>query len=125
VPQQLWFWGDATKLQQVVLNLLNNAIQAFATKDVLQPSIVLNCQLVEGWVELQVQDNGCGIDVAAQDDVFALFKSPRSHGMGVGLWLSQSVVQDHGGTIEFTSTPGQGTVFVLRLPVRDSGAQIS
>ena len=125
VPQQLWFWGDATKLQQVVLNLLNNAIQAFATKDLLQPSIVLNCQLVDGWVELQVQDNGCGIDVAAQDDVFALFKSPRSHGMGVGLWLSQSVVQDHGGTIEFTSTPGQGTVFVLRLPVRDSDAQIS
>ena len=40
-------------------------------------------------------------------------------GMGVGLWLSQAVVQSHGGTLDFESAPGQGAVFLLRLPVRD------
>lgn len=116
-PETATLVGDATQLQQVLLNLLNNAIQSFAGQSVTQARVSLQCQQLGDWLELRVQDNGCGIEAAAHDDVFALIKSPPSRGMGVGLWLSLSVVENHGGTLEFSSTPGQGTVFVLRLPV--------
>ena len=117
-PQSLLLTGDATQLQQVVLNLLNNAVQSFVGMNVAVPRIWVHCQLLGDLMELRVQDNGCGIDPAVRDDVFALFKSPRSRSMGVGLWLSQSVVQNHGGTLDFISTLGQGTVFVLRLSAK-------
>ena len=137
LPPVLKMTGDPTQLQQVVLNLLNNAIDAIqlqrvalslpgsparqgsASADaVVQARITLQCRLDDGWVELLVRDNGCGIAPEVRDDVFALFKSPRSRDMGVGLWLSQSVVEAHGGTLGFESTPGQGAVFSLRVPAR-------
>ena len=103
----------------MVLNLLNNATQAVSQPAVTDARICVDCRLQGDWVELRVQDNGQGIDPALRPDVFSLFKSPASHGMGVGLWLSQAVVQSHGGTLDFESAPGQGAVFLLRLPVRD------
>lgn len=116
-PEHVWLTGDATQLQQVVLNLFNNAIQAVKGRDA--PHIQVQCRLSEGEVVLRVQDNGCGIDPQARADVFNLFKSARSRHMGVGLWLSQAVVQSHGGKLDFESTPGEGTVFFLRLSARD------
>ncbi len=119
LPAALRMTGDSTQLQQVVLNLLNNAIQAIAKAQPAVPRVTLTCSLQKGWIELRVQDNGCGIDPQVRDDVFGLFKSPQSRDMGVGLWLSRSVVQSHGGTLDFESTPGQGAVFLLRLPARE------
>ena len=113
VPRQAWLTGDATQLQQVVLNLLNNAIQAVGT--VASPRIVLHCRVEDTSVVLRVQDNGVGIAPELRADVFALVKSKAARDMGVGLWLSQAVVQSHGGTIDFESQPGQGSVFQLRL----------
>ncbi len=109
--------GDATQLQQVVLNLLNNAIEAVAESGVDAPRIQVRCQVRQGQVELSVQDNGLGIDPERREDIFALFKTSKSGGMGVGLWLSQAIVNAHGGQLGFESTPGQGAVFFLRLPV--------
>ena len=130
--------GDSTQLQQVVLNLLNNAIEAIQLNRVVRslpghphrqavalesaavsPRIILQCLLNGGQVELRVQDNGCGILPESREDVFALFKSPANRDMGVGLWLSHSGVEAHGGTLTFESTPGHGTVFLLRMPARE------
>jgi signal transduction histidine kinase len=119
VPASLPLTGDATQLQQVVLNLFNNAIDAVSAQGLSAALITVQGRLHEGMVELRVQDNGRGIDPAVQRDVFALFKSPAARDMGVGLWLSQAVVESHGGKLDFESTPGQGTLFSLRLPVRD------
>jgi signal transduction histidine kinase len=69
-----------------------------------------------GLVELKIADNGRGIDPAQHDDVFALFKTSKSQGMGVGLWLSQSIVTSHRGQLSLQSAPGQGAVFSLTLP---------
>jgi signal transduction histidine kinase len=60
-----------------------------------------------------------GIDPERHDDVFSLFKTTKSEGMGVGLWLSKSIIESHGGKLTFLSEPGQGTVFTLRLPTID------
>lgn len=119
VQAQLMVTGDATQLQQVVLNLLNNALDAVSESGVQAPCIQVRCWLQDGQVLLRVQDNGCGIDPAHQGDVFQLFKTSKPKGMGVGLWLSQAIVQSHGGQLDFESTPGQGTVFELRLSIHD------
>lgn len=117
VPEHLWLSGDATQLQQVVLNLLNNAIHAVRGRH--SPRIQMVCRIEEGTAVLRVQDNGCGIPDEVQADVFALFKSPSARGMGVGLWLSQAVVESHGGKLRFESKPGQDTVFWFRLSLQD------
>lgn len=120
VPPSLRVSGDAVQLQQVVLNLLNNAIEAIAVTSPQRPRIELNLQSREGMLEMSVRDNGCGIDPVIQPDVFALFKSSQAGDMGVGLWLSHAVVQSHGGSLAFESTPGAGTVFTLRMPSSDN-----
>lgn len=117
--QPLMLTADATQLQQVVLNLLNNAIDA-RVENAAEPScITISGQLRPGWVDLRIADNGCGITEAQKTDVFALFKTSKSQGMGVGLWLSKSIVESHGGALTFESEAGQGTVFLLALPAHE------
>lgn len=119
LPQPLMLTGDPTQLQQVVLNLLNNAIDARLENPAEPSRITISGQLRPGWVELRIADNGCGITEAQKEDIFALFKTSKSQGMGVGLWLSQSIVESHGGRLTFESEAGQGAVFLLALPAHD------
>jgi len=114
---QLVLAGDATQLQQVVLNLLNNAMDALTDAKTPHPRISIACAAQDGFLTLNVRDNGPGIDPVQGEDIFALFKTSKSQGMGVGLWLSQAIVQSHGGHLDFESRPGQGAVFSLRLPI--------
>ena len=109
--------GDATQLQQVILNLLNNAIDALMESGLPHPELRIRGKVVGQFLELQVQDNGKGIAAECAEDVFSLFKTSKSQGMGVGLWLSRSIVEVHGGRLTFQSEPGRSTVFTLRLPL--------
>ena len=109
--------GDATQLQQVILNLLNNAIDALMESGLPHPELRIRGKVVGQFLELQVQDNGKGIAPECAEDVFSLFKTSKSQGMGVGLWLSRSIVEVHGGRLTFQSEPGRSTVFTLRLPL--------
>ena len=109
--------GDPAQLQQVVLNLLNNAMDALAGVARAQKVIYLTTTLSNGQLILHVDDNGCGIPAPLQDSVFELFKTSKAQGMGVGLWLSKTVANGHRGDIRFTSQPGEGTQFEIVLPV--------
>jgi signal transduction histidine kinase len=117
--------GDATQLQQVILNLLNNAFDALDardavvtrnTKDNLAKIISIRSELNDDGLLLHVEDNGIGIPDELQSSVFELFKTNKAQGMGVGLWLSKTVINAHRGDIRFTSTPGAGTLFEVSLP---------
>ena len=108
--------GDATQLQQVVLNLLTNAIDAMVETRTRYPHLKIRGRVLDTQLVLEIEDNGKGIGVDDQEDVFSLFKTSKSQGMGVGLWLSRAIAQAHGGQLDFTSDPGWGTVFTLRLP---------
>lgn len=108
--------GDATQLQQVVLNLITNAIDAMLESGVQRPLLKIRGCALEGALALHVQDNGKGIPPELQDEIFSLFKTSKLEGMGVGLWLSRAIVESHGGQLDFTSDPQRGTVFTIRLP---------
>ena len=68
-------------------------------------------------MEYLVSDNGCGMDEAVQKKIFQTFFSTKgSRGTGLGLMIAKKIVDEHGGTIFFSSEPGQGTTFTVRLP---------
>lgn len=109
--------GDPAQLQQVFLNLLNNAMDALAGVVRAKKVIRLTTTLSNAQLILHVDDNGCGIPASLQHAVFELFKTSKVMGMGVGLWLSKTVVNSHRGDIHFTSQPGEGTQFKIVLPI--------
>jgi signal transduction histidine kinase len=109
--------GDVTQLQQVILNLLNNAMESFEGVQGRAFAISITGVRQGDWVELRIADNGCGIAKDLQSDIFSLFKTSKDKGMGVGLWLSRSVVEGHAGRLELVSESGPGAVFSLALPV--------
>ena len=110
----------ASQLNQVFMNLLVNAAQAIQSKGV----ITIATGASEGWVWIRFSDNGSGIAPENLKRVFEPFftTKPVGSGTGLGLSLSYSIVNKHGGRIEVASKPGVGTVFTIRLPVVPPGS---
>ena len=112
------------EIGQAVLNLLINAVQAIGDAAGSRPSakgrITLRTRRSGDYAEIEVQDTGTGIPESIRSRVFDPFFTTRDvgKGPGQGLWVAQTiVVEKHGGTIGFTSEMGQGTTFVVRLPI--------
>jgi signal transduction histidine kinase len=104
---------DENQMQQVFWNLLLNAIQAMPGGGTL--TVALRRESEE--VVAAVIDTGTGIPVELQDKVFDPFFTTKDRGSGLGLAISYRIVETLGGRIEFSSEPGQGTTFTVRLPV--------
>ena len=104
----------AAKINQVVLNLLTNAIDATPEGG----TVTVRNSAEEHGVRIEVEDTGCGIDPAVKDRIFDPFftTKPIGSGTGLGLSISYGIVKDHGGTIEVESTVGVGSRFIVRLP---------
>jgi signal transduction histidine kinase len=109
--------GNAIQLEQVMINLLSNA------RDAVEPAarkrIVLTSGVRDTSVDVTVSDTGAGIPAEIQSRIFDPFFTTKDVGKGTGLGLSISygIIKDHGGTIVVESEAGQGTTFVVRLPV--------
>jgi two-component system NtrC family sensor kinase len=110
------------KVNQVVMNLLSNAIDA-CTAD---GRVIVRTQSLGDHVEIVIADNGSGIDPAIHQRVFDPFFTTKAPGKGTGLGLSISygIVRAHGGEITFESAPGAGTVFKVKLPARVQGVRV-
>ncbi len=109
---------DSARFRQVMINLVKNA--ADAVPKGTRPHIRLRVQEFEGRAYLDVTDNGCGIpdDIAAK--VFDPFFSTKGdNGLGLGLDISRNIIRQHGGELGFSSPPGQGTTFRIRLPLAE------
>jgi PAS domain S-box-containing protein len=104
------------KVNQVVLNLLANAIDACAAGG----KVTVRTRAAEGGVEVHVLDTGHGIDPATHAKIFDPFftTKPPGQGTGLGLSISHGIVEDHGGRIEVESAPGRGAHFTVHLPLR-------
>jgi signal transduction histidine kinase len=110
----------ASQLNQVFMNLLVNAAHALQTQGV----ITLRTGAADGWVWVEVGDNGVGIAPENLNRIFEPFftTKPVGSGTGLGLSLSYGIVHRHGGRIEVASVLGQGTRFTVHLPVQPPGA---
>ncbi len=115
--------GDVHQLQQVVLNILSNARQALESfrRD---GQIVLRTGRTNSHVWLRIKDNGPGISRENLSKIFDPFftTKPQGKGTGLGLSLSYGIMQEHRGHIRAESQPGQGTEFILDLPIPESTA---
>jgi signal transduction histidine kinase len=108
--------GDAVQLQQVMLNLVMNGVDAAAASATQRRAVVVESSGGgEGAVEICVRDSGAGIEPSDMQRIFEPFFSTKPDGMGLGLSISRSIVSAHGGTLRAESSPA-GTVFRLALP---------
>lgn len=103
------------RLNQVFLNIFVNAAHAMEANGAIR----IKTRLVSGHVEITIADNGCGIPEENLARIFDPFFTTKAvgKGTGLGLHLAYNIIRDHGGTIDVTSRVGEGTTFVIRLPV--------
>lgn len=109
--------GDPIQIEQVVLNLARNGIEAMDGNGFEGRVLTIRTEPADGGsVQVSIGDLGCGISSADLGQIFEPFFTTKSSGLGVGLSISRSIVEGHGGRIWATSTPGDGTAFWFRLP---------
>jgi signal transduction histidine kinase len=123
---------DAEKLRQVLLNLIQNGLQAtggrgpvtLATRVRRGPTgWASEAESPHGWVEISVRDRGPGISQKVLKNLFVPFFTTKSTGTGLGLAISQQIIQSAGGAIEVSSHEGEGTTFLILLPATHEEAQ--
>ncbi len=114
LPDYSQIYGDSEQLESVLVNLIQNAIDAQEKN----PRIDLLGSETEDYIEISVQDYGVGIEAEETERVFDLFESSKKSGTGLGLTISRRVVDIHGGSINVESTPEEGSKFTVRLPRR-------
>jgi len=111
---------DAIQIQQVILNLMRNSIQVLAEEDLQNREIKVKTTATDdATVMVTIQDSGPTISPEIADQMFEPFFSTKSDGLGMGLSLSRSIVEKHGGCIWFSRCPERGSMFQFTLPVQD------
>lgn len=104
--------ADSERLKQVILNLIDNAVDAMLNGGKLTIKTSKNKE----YVVLDIIDTGSGVDKYSLENLFDLFYTTKEKGSGLGLPVSKKIIDDHGGYINVDSTPGKGTSFSVRLP---------
>lgn len=114
--------ADRIQLQQVVLNLLRNALDAMNAVDDRPRALLIRTEPEEGdCVRLSVQDTGVGFDPQTKDRLFEAFYSTKNDGMGVGLSVSRSIVENHKGRLWAALNDGPGATFSFSVPCQTRG----
>lgn len=113
-PENLFILADKTMIEQVLINLIKNAIQAFDDQPDKKLDLVARSN-EKGRAVISVKDNGSGIDNEALEKIFIPFFSTKKTGSGIGLSLSKQIMLQHEGRITVKSKLGEGTEFILRF----------
>ena len=113
---------DRIQIQQVMVNLMRNAVEAMADSP-RREIVIITAMPGPDFVEISVADSGPGVDPAMLPQLFEPFSTTKSSGLGMGLTISKGIVEAHGGRMWVAPNPGGGTQFRFRLPVRD-GAEV-
>jgi PAS domain S-box-containing protein len=117
-------FGDRIQLQQVILNLLRNAVDAMSTLDDRPRELLLRTERDEGnLVRLSVRDSGVGLTPEAADKIFQAFYTTKTDGMGIGLSISRSIIEAHQGRLWASLNDGPGCTFSFAIPCKDEDAK--
>jgi signal transduction histidine kinase len=105
-------YADQHQLAQVIMNLLTNAREAVGEQGV----ITVRTRETDDWVEIDIEDNGGGVEPGKEERVFEVFFSMKEQGTGLGLGIARRIVEEHGGELALENHPGRGARFIVRLP---------
>lgn len=114
-PDLPMIWGEPERLKHVMMNLLYNAYQALDNSGY----IYIDTNLEGDWVKIRVSDTGSGIAPDRLERIFDPFYTTKLEGNGLGLAFVHSIIDQHWGYVEVKSDPGRGTIFSIKLPIRE------
>ena len=113
-----WVFAQDTQIEQVILNLIRNAIEAMEETAVNDRKLIIRTsKQPDNKVEIRVSDSGCGVNEEIIDQVFDPFISTKKQGMGLGLSISQGIIESHGDRIVIEENPKGGVSFSFNLPI--------
>jgi C4-dicarboxylate-specific signal transduction histidine kinase len=109
--------GDRVQLQQVIINLLINGVEAMAPITDRPHELLIRSQHEAGEVRVAVRDSGIGIDSKTAEQLFSAFFTTKPSGMGMGLSISRSIIRAHGGRLWVSPNPDHGAAFQFTVPI--------
>lgn len=116
VDDDLVIMVNPSEIEQVILNLINNAAQSFASSETLPRRIVIEAHKAGTSVQLNVSDNGPGVSPEFRPYLFELLNTTKQTGMGLGLWLCKHIVTRYSGSIHYEDAVGGGAKLRVELP---------
>jgi signal transduction histidine kinase len=112
--------ANPQELQQVLLNLLNNSVQAIQKSGSIDAEIKIDTSVDGNFIMLSILDNAGGLPIEIVGTIFEPFRTTKKEGMGFGLWLSKFIIEKNFGSIELHNTPGVSAKFIIKFPIFDS-----
>jgi polar amino acid transport system substrate-binding protein len=112
IPEDCYVYADRQQLQQILLNLIINAIQALPE----QGKLIIRAEDLDSYIKIEVKDNGCGLEDQDLDHIFEPFYTKKNDGIGLGLSITYQLVKENHGAIQVTSQLDKGTTFTLLFP---------
>jgi two-component system sensor kinase FixL len=109
--------GDRVQLQQVLLNLISNSFDAMESSQGAHEILIRTLRKDADTVVVEVKDSGCGIPVNNIPKLFTHFFTSKPDGLGMGLSISRSIVEAHGGRLDVENNPDRGATFSFTIPV--------
>ena len=119
-PDALPILGDRIQLQQIILNLVVNGMDAMKDTPIEERIIGIRTSRVDNFAQLSVSDNGPGVPEDKSKEVFEPFFTSKAAGMGMGLSIARTIIEAHNGTISAHNQANGGAEFRTRLPLRGS-----
>jgi signal transduction histidine kinase len=113
--------GDRVQLQQVAMNLILNSIEAMKDIDGIREMVIKSQRAENGQILVSVSDTGIGFSPQFAEQIFDPFFTTKPHGTGMGLRISRSIIESHGGRLWAVGSPGRGATFHLNLPTAIPG----
>ena len=109
--------ADQVMLEQVLMNLMRNAIEAMSEAPAAQRRLLITLERCDQHMEIRVIDQGPGIPPDVQEKLFTPFLSTKPEGMGMGLNICRSIIEFHHGRLWVEANPEGGSIFIITLPI--------